>query len=206
MEKERIKIYDDQHNEIGIETRETIHKKGYWHETFQCWFISNDEGTDYVYLQLRSDEKKDFPGLLDITAAGHLLADETVYDGIREVREELGINIDFAELSPLGVLIDCIVHKDFIDNEYAHVFLYCFNATEDSFELQEEEVSGIVKVELSLFEQLWDGEVDQIDVQGFRLDENKNFKSFTMTVQKKHFVPHPLTYYQSIISLIKRYK
>ncbi|CAM5275178.1 NUDIX hydrolase OS=Lysinibacillus sphaericus OX=1421 GN=LS41612_02185 PE=4 SV=1 [Lysinibacillus sphaericus] len=46
----------------------------------------------YIYFQIRSGQKKDYPGLLDITAAGHLLAVETVEAGIREVKEELGVN------------------------------------------------------------------------------------------------------------------
>jgi isopentenyldiphosphate isomerase len=206
MENEQIKIFNDQHIEIGVETRENIHKYGYWHETFHCWFISQEEGTDYVYLQLRSDRKKDFPSLLDITAAGHLLADETVHDGVREVKEELGIDIAFHELIPLGVLPDRIVQSKFIDNEFAHVFLYHFNGLDESFVLDTEEVSGIVKVELSQFEQLWAGEVDKIHVKGFKQEGNDQLKSFTNTVQKEHFVPHPHSYYKAIVSLVNKYK
>ncbi|WP_233522994.1 NUDIX domain-containing protein [Peribacillus saganii] len=59
-----------------------------------------------MYFQLRSEEKKDFPSLFDISAAGHILANETVEDGIREVKEELGIDISMNDLEYVGVIKD----------------------------------------------------------------------------------------------------
>lgn len=103
METELIKIFDDDGTSIGVATREEVHKKGYWHETFHCWFISREKGVDYLFFQLRSKEKKDYPNLLDIAAAGHILAHETVKDGIKEVNEEIGIDVTWDELISLGV-------------------------------------------------------------------------------------------------------
>jgi hypothetical protein len=54
MENELLKIFDDNSNHIGFATRDEVHRLGFWHETFHCWFISKEEGTDYLYLQLRS--------------------------------------------------------------------------------------------------------------------------------------------------------
>ncbi|MFC0271472.1 hypothetical protein ACFFIX_08395 [Metabacillus herbersteinensis] len=88
---------------------------GHWHEAFHCWFIGKEGGIDYVYLQICSNEKKDYPNLLDITAAGHLLSHETIYDGVREVKEELGINVTYAELVPIGVIKYCVTKENFID-------------------------------------------------------------------------------------------
>ena len=68
--------------------REEIHRLGYWHETFHCWFVKKVHNEWMIYFQLRSKEKADYPLLLDITAAGHLLAGETINDGIREIDEE----------------------------------------------------------------------------------------------------------------------
>ncbi|WP_453989811.1 NUDIX hydrolase [Bacillus nitroreducens] len=123
METEQLRIFDENKNHIGIASREDVHRLGYWHEVFHCWFICEEEGTYKLYLQLRSKNKKDYPNLLDITAAGHLLANERVEDGIREIEEEIGIDLSFQDLIPLGVVDYTVIRENFIDKEIAHVFL-----------------------------------------------------------------------------------
>ena len=77
---EMINVVDKERNIIGVKSRELVHLDGDWHETFQCWFIEPVENSFYIYVQKRSANKKDFPSMYDITAAGHLLAEETVED------------------------------------------------------------------------------------------------------------------------------
>lgn len=198
MEQELLKIFDEHHNQIGVETREKIHKNGLWHETFQCWFIGKHDGKEYVYLQLRSDLKKDYPGLLDITAAGHLLASETVFDGIREVKEELGIDVLFEELNSLGIMKYSVTTGDLIDNELAHVFLYNCSVEWEQFTLQVEEVWGIVRVELSEFVKLWKGEIMEVEISGYKLKEDGAKIPIHQLVGKTSFVPHEQSYYEEI--------
>jgi isopentenyldiphosphate isomerase len=59
MEMERLKIVDQNKNEIGGATREDVHRLGYWHETFHCWFTSRENGVEYIYFQRRSTTKKE---------------------------------------------------------------------------------------------------------------------------------------------------
>lgn len=151
MEKELIKIFDEQMNPLGVASREEVHRKGYWHETFHCWVISREGEKDYIHLQLRSKTKKDFPDLLDITAAGHILSHETMEDGIREVEEELGISVNFDELNPLGIIQTSITFGEFIDREHCHVFLLEKEGLMNSYKLQREEVGGVAKAELKQF-------------------------------------------------------
>jgi isopentenyldiphosphate isomerase len=202
MESEQLKIFDDYRNQIGVATREDVHRLGYWHEAFHCWFISEEKGTHYIYLQLRSNTKRDYPNLLDITAAGHLLANETVQYGVREIKEEVGIDISFQELIPLGIIDYCVIKEDFIDKELANVFLFKSENSFDDFTLQEEEVAGIVKAEFNHFVELWFGERETIKIRGFEIKDG-NKSSIDESVGRDEFVPHQLKFYKTVIQKIK---
>ena len=198
---EKLKIFDENKNEIGIADRVEVHKKGYWHETFQCWIEEISDGIDYIYFQIRSDNKKDFPNLLDITAAGHLLANENVNDGIREVEEELGIIVSIEELRSLGVIEDCILTTNFFDREFANVFLYKLKET-DSFILQKEEVSGIVKAKFIDFYDLCMGKEKEMRIEGFDIDDHGEHITISRNTSLEEFVPHQKVYLEKVARLI----
>ncbi|PLS16104.1 NUDIX hydrolase [Bacillus sp. M6-12] len=203
MNDEMLKIFDENHIQAGTASRKEVHNLGYWHETFHCWFISREENKDYVYFQLRSKEKKDFPGLFDITAAGHILSHESVADGIREVHEELGIDVSMDELEYLGVIKDANTTEHFIDNELAHVFLYRTEGLNSQFSFQKEEVSGIARAELNSFFALCKGKADEIRMDGFEIDQNSNKIPFSKMVSKSGIVPHEESYLLKVATAIQ---
>lgn len=205
METELFNIFDDHKQQIGVATRAEVHRIGYWHETFHCWFVAREDGEDFLYMQIRSDHKKDYPSLFDITAAGHLLAHETVQDGVREVREEIGINVSIDELVSLGDLDYCVTRDELIDREIAHVYLYESDLTFDDFTLQIEEVSGMLKVRFKEFEALWRNLQDEIFVEGFSVDQLGSRVFFVENAGKERFVPHEQSYYEAVLDLIKAY-
>ncbi|WP_066175838.1 NUDIX hydrolase [Bacillus marinisedimentorum] len=203
MEQEQLKIFDRYRNQIGVASRTEVHRIGYWHEAFQCWFVGRENDRDIVFLQIRSETKKDYPNLLDITAAGHLSADETVRDGVREIEEEIGIDLSFHELIPLGVIEYCVTKKNFIDKELANVFLYQSDHSLDDFILQREEVSGMVKADLNEFAELWSGKRQAIRIEGFENKTDGNKASIDKMAGRDEFVPHPVSYYETVIKRIK---
>lgn len=203
MDNELIKIVDRQRNPIGVASREEIHRFGYWHETFHCWFISEEDESNYIYLQKRSALKKDYPNLLDITVAGHIMAQETIYDGVREISEELGVEVNFDELIPLGIIEYSISREKFIDNEIAHVFLYQTQFTIDEYILQNDEVSGIFKAKFNDFSNLLSGDCDEIFVEGIEVNKNGKSDFERKQVSRNDLVPHEQIYYDSILKLIK---
>jgi isopentenyldiphosphate isomerase len=202
LETELIKTFDEHGKVTGVATREDVHKIGHWHETFHCWFVSREEGIDYIYFQLRSKTKKDYPNLLDITAAGHILSHETIQDGIREVSEEVGIHVSFEELTPLGVIKYFVEREDLIDKELANVFLYNFQGSMNDFIPQMEEVSGILKTKFTSFCELFLGEKTEIKVEGFELGKSGERTTVDRFVTKANFVSHEDLYYREILGLI----
>jgi isopentenyldiphosphate isomerase len=172
VDSEQLAILDEQMVYIGVRTREEVHTQGFWHETFHCWFLKEEEGKKYLLFQLRSAQKKEYPSLLDVTAAGHLLAGETPIDGLREVEEELGITLSFEHLVKVGVLKEAQMENGLIDREMCHVYLYRCNLDLDDFVLQEEEVSGLVLVELEQFECFVRGECEMVKGYGYKVNEN----------------------------------
>ena len=178
--------------------------QGLWHETFHCWFVSKIGDSNYIYLQIRSDSKKDYPNLLDITAAGHLLANETVRDGTREIQEELGIQVLYNELISLGIIKDCIINDSFIDKEMAHVFLYLCDHSFNRFVFQEEEVSGMVRVDFDSFCELLTGKRDEVRVTGYGVTKKGKRVPIDKMVTVTQFVPHQMSYCESIIQSISK--
>ncbi|WP_121613259.1 NUDIX hydrolase [Mesobacillus foraminis] len=204
MEDEILAIFDEHYNRIGTSPRKEVHKSGYWHETFHCWLVGREKQKNYLYFQLRSKTKKDFPDLLDITAAGHLLHNENISDGIREIREELGISVCFDDLHGLGVFPYSIRHEDIIDREYANVFLYEHSFTHKDFLLQGEEVSGLYKIELESFAELISGCKTKILAEEFVSASADRVPSNIISASLKHFVPHEPAYYEMVIAEVRK--
>jgi isopentenyldiphosphate isomerase len=203
MENELLKVFDVNGNATGTATRAEVHREGHWHETFHCWFIEKRGNEHFLFFQVRSSDKKDYPKLLDITAAGHILAEETYLDGLREVKEELGIELSMEDLKSLGIVKDSLKSPGFIDNELCHVFIYDQYQPFDHYNLQSEEVAGIMRASLSEFENLWSGKVQEIKAEGFLLSEDHEKKSHSLLVTKRDFVPHEDSYIDIVIDAIR---
>lgn len=204
LQVESLKIFDEFGKHIGEATRDEVHKNGYWHETFHCWLMSIENGIPTIYFQKRSKTKKDFPNLLDITAAGHILAHEAVSDGIREVHEELGIDMKIEDVLPLGIIKNSIMLENFHDNELSHVYLLKRNQPFTNFNLQKEEVSGIVKANFNDFYDFAYGLKQEIEIEGFEINDNDEKIYIHKTVNKEHFVSHENNFILHVVDLLKK--
>ena len=95
--EELIDILDENGNKTGkIETRTQVHEKGLWHRIIVVSIIDRN---GHLLMQQRSINKDSNPGKWDVSAAGHVSSGQTSIEAaIREVSEELGIEIDEKEL------------------------------------------------------------------------------------------------------------
>jgi isopentenyl-diphosphate Delta-isomerase len=139
--------YVDALTEAGQNTgnkivRSLAHAKGIWHRTVHVW-IRNRSGE--LLLQRRSLNKETFPGLWDISAAGHISAgDSSKEAAIREMLEEVGVSCDSESLRFLFTLRQSYKSPDgsIEDNEIIDVYLCTKPVEEDELTLDPKEVMG----------------------------------------------------------------
>lgn len=147
---ELIDILDFEGNKTGkTALKSEAHKNGWYHATVHIWIYNDDKK---ILLQKRALTKKVFPGLWDISVAGHIGAGENIIEAARrEVFEELGISLNDNDLKKIGTRIHHVKHDNGIeDNEHHHVFICKLNIDLNKITLQEEEVEEIKLFELSI--------------------------------------------------------
>jgi isopentenyldiphosphate isomerase len=94
---ELLEVFDAHGNPTGrARTRAAVHLDGDWHQAFHCWILRHNR--DEIVLQRRSFAKDTFAGCWDAAAAGHWRFGETAAEAAREIAEELGLQVNFAEL------------------------------------------------------------------------------------------------------------
>lgn len=190
---EFITIVDHRRKKIGLKSRSDVHRDGDWHETFHCWLVDST----HLYMQLRSDTKQEFPQLFDITAAGHLAAGETVRDGVREIQEELGIELSLEQLRPLGVFEDVMETETFLDREFAHTYIYPYKG--EAFTLAADEVKDVGQIDFEAFAALLVGSSEQVEATSVITGK-------TLQVTKQGLVPHPASYWKQVIEGVRTFQ
>lgn len=177
---ELIDIIDEEGNLTGnIVSKEDIHKFGYWHNTAHIWIIDNYNN---ILIQKRHSSRSTFPDLWDISVAGHISSKETIRQGaIREVKEELNLNANEADLIPLFVQKNssAFLNNTYINNEFFNVFLIKKDIKIENLKIQSEEVS----------------EIKFISIEEFLFEITNNLSSFA----------NRNNYYQKSIENIKKY-
>lgn len=196
---ELFDIYDEALNHIGVKPRDAVHRDGDWHQVFHCWVIGrDDDGAGYVVLQKRALDR-DYAGKIDISAAGHLEADEQVCDGVREIEEELGLKVRFADLTPLGIRIGATKIGDFIDRQFCHVYFYECNRALATYRYQNEEILGLVKLPIDAGLRLFTGDVSSITVDVVGLGKD------VIELTTEDFIHSLDNYVLKILILARRY-
>lgn len=125
------------------------HKNGWFHATVHIWLFTSDEK---ILLQKRALTKKVFPGLWDISVAGHIGAGESVLSSAkREVFEEIGLELQDADFIKIGTRVHRVSHANGIqDNEHHHVFIAELKVPVSELKIQTEEVAAIKLFDLTI--------------------------------------------------------
>ncbi|TMU56857.1 NUDIX hydrolase [Flagellimonas algicola] len=155
------------------------HRKGYFHPTIHVWFYTSD---GKVLFQKRGANKDTFPGLWDVSVAGHIGAGEDVIEAaIREVEEEISLVIKPKDLEKIGCFKSVHEHsKVLVDKEFHHTFLCEMKIPLPKLIKQESEVDALELIDLTTFK--------------FNVEHN----------QLAGFVPNDSGYYTKIIEEISQ--
>ncbi len=143
MPNELIEIYNKDNEALGYQKRiSEAHAEGLWHRAAHIW-IYNSKGE--VLLQLRANkDKKLFPNMWDVSAAGHINAGEDpITTAVRETEEELGLTVKPANLEFFKLRKTAIKLGEIQNNEFYYIYFLKFNSTVDNLTIQKEEVAKI---------------------------------------------------------------
>jgi isopentenyldiphosphate isomerase len=205
--EEKYDIYDGTGNPIGIaKTKSQTHKKGLWHRSFHCWIIFKDKaGKGFIILQRRSKKKEHWPNRLDVSVAGHYQAGEGVEGGLREFKEELGVNILIDKLIPLGQRV-CVdeFNPRFINHEFQDVFFLIDNRNLKEYKISDDEVSGLVAISLDEGLALFSHAISSVLAKGCLFDSSGRTREKKILISTDDFIPSLDNYYYKIMILAQR--
>lgn len=140
--EERYDVLNEKGEYTGkTETRDICHKEGLWHRAVAIFVINSK---NQLLLQKRSAKKKMWPNTWDVTAGGHVLANELGYQAvIRETKEELGEEIDRKDLIFIGSSTSTNIKGDIINKHFNEYYVVIKDIDEKKLKLQEDEVSEV---------------------------------------------------------------
>ena len=119
-----------------IKPRALVHRDGDLHGASHVFLARLRGGRAELLLQKRSAQKDSFPGLYDISAAGHLDPGEDFAAAARrELAEELGVTGEEPEFlfAQRNEYHGAFHGKPFHDNEIAWVYLLVLDRPEEAF-------------------------------------------------------------------------
>lgn len=203
MADEIIDYYDASMKWLGKASRNKVHQEGLWHKTFQCWVVSFVGDRRELLFQKRHSSKDTFPGMLDKSAAGHLLAGETMEDAVRELQEEIGICVKLEQLTAVGIVPLENISKEWQDREFCHVYVLEHHQPLEHYQVQLEEVSGLFRVELKGYVELVRGLRPSVHAKGLEWDKAGIKHPVTMEASIAHFTPQSEEYYELLFECMR---
>ncbi len=178
---ELVDILDAEGNFTGQAAKKSeAHKHGLFHGTVHVWFYTKNA---QLLLQQRGKEKDTYPLLWDVSVAGHIGAGEIVEtSAIREVSEEIGLEITKDELQKIGVFKSVQKHhNDLMDCEFHHTYLCELKMPLSNLKKQDSEVNDLKLIPLLQFsEETWG------------------------MANLAKYVPHEMEYYKTVIKAIEK--
>lgn len=200
--EEILRVFNKDYKYLGVNaSRKSCHQKGLYHETFQTFLLSKISYSGLIYLSRRSSKKK-FPHTYEATAGGHILQDEKIKSGVRELEEELGLKIKFSQLIKVGVTHatnqpNHSAEKGLV-NEFANIFVLPYGGSIEKIDFDREEIEGILSLPVSSFLAMLDGKIP-LTIGNYFDGEKVSIEQLSMS----HLTPTGKNYWDYLSSKLK---
>ena len=208
---ELLDVYDACGRPLGVaKPRWQAHRDGDWHKTFHCWIIYRDDaGQDRMLFQKRGSGVELWPNRLDITAAGHYRAGETIASGgVREIEEELGLTVSAQQLLPAGIHVNV---DEFVpgrkNHEFHEVYFFVHRQELSAYRPDPQEVAGLVPLACLDVLRLFAGEIETVSASGRFLSQQHmaaEWRNADIAVSIADFVPSQDQYIQRVALCAQR--
>jgi isopentenyldiphosphate isomerase len=203
---ELLEVYDPDGNPTGeAKTRGTIHLEGHWHLAFFCWIARPGARGVEILLQHRAARKDVWPLRFDASAAGHIRFGESLEEAAREVREELGIEVELTDMIPLGRHRQQHKHANgLIDREHHALHLLTPGPADAAYAPHPREVAGLAWIDADDLLGLVEGRLNEATARYRAVDAPADaFVERTLTAAD--LVPYADGYHRRLIEEIRRY-
>jgi hypothetical protein len=138
-----------------------------------------------------------------VSVGGHYATGENAATaGPREIKEELGLDVKFDDLLPVGrrVFVFCFT-PGVMEYEFQDVFLLPRDFRLQEITLQEEEVDGLLEMDIELGIKLFSREIPQAEGRFYK----SGSEAGRVEVSVEEFVPCLDNYYLKLLLLSQRY-
>lgn len=186
--------------------RSLVHRDGDWHRAFHCWvFDTAEDGDVRILLQLRAPDKDTCPNLWDVSVGGHYSAGEGIEGGLREMREELGLEVQLDQLVQAGWRQVVAFYADgLIDREVQDVFFLRRTSALDEVKPDPGEVPAVALVPGRALRRLASGRPTSVAVPGGEVQADRTLKVGELTLSCSSLVPGGANYYDKAVRFARR--
>jgi isopentenyldiphosphate isomerase len=189
--EELLEVFDAAGRGTGrTKTRAAVHLEGDWHQAFHCWIVRR-QGQEVV-LQRRALLKDTYPGCWDAAAAGHWRFGETPRQAAREIVEELGLEVDFAELAYRGrERSNRRLFNGLIDREHHQVYVLETDRALSEYRPDPAEVSAVGAFPTAGLLALLSGRLANLAAtEALAVDSGGRLEPIAVSLRKPDLVPY----------------
>lgn len=202
--RELLEVYDPEGNPTGeAMPRGTIHLEGHWHLAFFCWIARPGARGLEILLQHRAARKDVWPLRFDASAAGHIRFRESLEEAAREVREELGIEVELRDMVELGRHRQQHDHASgLIDREHHALHLLTPGPPDAAYRPDPREVAGLAWIDADDVLGLVEGRIGEATAR-YRAADAPAEVFVERTLTPGDLVPYADGYHRRLIEAIR---